>query len=98
MPRRADSHVQGMDVLLVEDNLGDIRLAGEYLRIAEAICNPNLSRNHQASIPKEVFLVSRTNDVVVVVRLRERPGDGKRIVEKRVAECRYRHPSCKHED
>ena len=55
--------------------------------VAKAICDPNLSRNHQASIPKEVFLVSRTNDVVVVARLRERPGDGKKIVEKRVAEA-----------
>ena len=28
-----------MDVLLVEDNLGDIRLAGEYFRIAEPPIN-----------------------------------------------------------
>jgi chemotaxis family two-component system response regulator Rcp1 len=39
------SHIRGMDVLLVEDNRGDIRLAQECFRVAEPPINLHIARD-----------------------------------------------------
>jgi two-component system, chemotaxis family, response regulator Rcp1 len=43
--RRPDSHIQSMDILLVEDNPGDIRLAQECFRVAEPPINLHIARD-----------------------------------------------------